>query len=168
MRTVRIIRTRELNGLEIRNVRMFAHSVSFAHLMKYQLKRDDLLFPGLSFKLNGVLFDVSKQLGGGHREQYYQKAVAIALEQAKIPFREQVYAPLVYNGKVIGKYYLDFLVDEKIILELKRGQFVPATVINQTKEYLSALQRDLAIIACFTYSGVVIKRIINPGTVPRS
>ena len=82
----------------------------------YIVKRDDLLFPELSFQLNGILFDISKHLGGGHREEYYERAVRIALQEARIPFREQVYVSLQYKGKNIGRYYLDFLIDDKIIL----------------------------------------------------
>ncbi|GEM_PF-3199407 len=98
---------------------------------------------------------------GGHQEKFYQKAVGIGLATDQIKFCEQVYVPVKYNGEIITKHFLDFLVDEKIILELKRGQFVPAHVIRQTKQYLQALDLELAVVACFTYSGVVVKRIIN-------
>lgn len=128
---------------------------------KHHLRRADLLYPDLSFEINGVLFDVFKQLGGGHNEKYYQKAVAIGLESKKLKFSEQHYAPLNYQGKQIGKYFLDFLIEDIIILELKRGQFVPAQAINQTKGYLDSLSLQLALVACFTHTGVFIKRIIN-------
>lgn len=128
---------------------------------KYQVQRKDLLFPELSFEINGVLFEVFKQIGGGHSEKYYQKSVAIGLYKKEMKFVEQYYVPLECFGEKIGKYYLDFLIEDKIILELKRGIFVPAQVIEQTKKYLEALNLKLAIIACFTHSGVVIKRVVN-------
>lgn len=128
---------------------------------KYTIRRPDLLYPELSFIINGVLIDVSKQLGGGHHEKYYQKATRIGLQKIPLQFREQVYVPLRYQGEIIVRYFLDFLIEEKNILELKRGQFIPATVIQQTKQYLMTLNLQLAIIACFTYRGVIIKRIIN-------
>lgn len=127
----------------------------------YQLRRNDLLYPELCFKINGILFKVFKTLGGGHRESYYQKAIKIGLEKENIKFKEQYYVPVVFEGKTIGKYFLDFLIEDKIILEVKRGQFVMADSIKQTKEYLIALKLSLALIANFTYSGVYIKRIIN-------
>jgi len=128
---------------------------------QYSLKRDDLLYPELSFKINGILFDVFKQLGGGHQEKYFQKAVAIALKDNGLKFSEEFYVPLKFNDKIIGKYFLDFLIENKIILELKRDKYIPANIIQQTKQYLSALNLELALIACFTYGGVIIKRIIN-------
>jgi len=132
---------------------------------KYIVRRDDLLFPELSFKINGVLFDVHKQLGGGHNEKYYQKAVAIGLKNKGINFTEQQYVPLTFQGEYVGKYYLDFLVERKIVLELKRGQFVPAHIIQQAKQYLELLDLQLALIACFTYKGVIVKRIINQNNI---
>lgn len=128
---------------------------------KVKLRRDDLVYPELSYKINGVLFEVFKELGGGHQERYYQKAVAGGLREKQIKFQEQYHVPLTYHGAPVGKYFLDFLIEDKIILELKRGKFVPANLIHQTKQYLSALKLKLALIACFTNSGVVIKRILN-------
>ena len=128
---------------------------------QYVLRRQDLLYPELSFKINGVLFDVFKQLGGNHQERYYQKAVAAGLAEESLPFRQQVYVPLQFHGQSVGSYFLDFLIADKVILELKRGKFVPARIIDQTKQYLSALGLKLALIACFTANGVVSKRIVN-------
>ena len=100
-------------------------------------------------------------MGGGHIEKYYQKAIQIGFEKNGITFKEQYYVPLKFEGRIIGKYYLDFLIEDKIILEIKRGQFIHGAVINQTKQYLSALNLQLGLVACFTHTGVHIKRIIN-------
>ena len=128
---------------------------------KIPLRRNDLLFPELSYTINGVLFDVFKQIGGGHQEKYYQKAVAIGLKEKQIKFEEQVYVPLKFNGEIVGKYFLDFLIEGSIILELKRGKFIPAKVIDQTKQYLDTLHLELGLIECFTTDGVFTKRIIH-------
>ncbi len=128
---------------------------------KYALKRDDLLYPELSFTINGILFDIAKTLGGGHKEKYYDKAISVAFTKKNIPFVYQVYVPLTYQGETVGKYFIDFVVENKIAIEVKRGQFVSSSVITQTKQYLSALKLKLGIIACFTHSGVVIKRVLN-------
>lgn len=56
---------------------------------------------------------------------------------------------------------MDFLIEDKIVLELKRGKFVPFKVIDQVKQYLGSLNLHLALVACFTTDGVVVKRIIK-------
>lgn len=128
---------------------------------KYIIKKDNLLYPELSFKVNGILFDVYNKLGGGHAEKYYEKAVAIALKNSNVLFSEQHHVPIRFQGQKIGSYFLDFLIEEKIVLELKRGRYIPLSVINQTKQYLESLNMKLAIIGCFAHDCVVIKRIVN-------
>lgn len=123
--------------------------------------RKDIIYPDLSYTINGILFEVFRQLGGGHRESYYQKAVAAALSEKNIKFTEQYYIPLKFNDKIVGKYYLDFLIENKIVLEIKRGKFVTARIIDQTNQYLKTSNLKLGIIACFTYNGVFPKRILN-------
>lgn len=127
----------------------------------YKIYKKDLLYPELSFRINGILFQISRDIGGGHKENYYQKAVKIGLQKKGIKFKEQFYVPLKFEGEIVGKYYLDFLIEDKIVLELKRGQFITAHIINQTLQYLSALNLKLGLIVCFTFRGVHIKRIIN-------
>jgi GxxExxY protein len=127
--------------------------------MKYE--GGSLVCAELSYKINGVLFDVHNQMGGNHHEKYYQKAVAIGLQDKKIKYQKQYYVPLQMNGQNVGKYFLDFLIEDKVILELKRGRYIPRNIYTQTKKYLSALNLQLAIVGCFTTDCVVIKRIIN-------
>jgi GxxExxY protein len=119
------------------------------------------LYTELSYKIRGCLFDVHNALGGGHKEKYYQKAVAEALRSKNISFVEQYYVPVKFQNIIVGKYYLDFLVENKIVLELKRGRYTSVGVINQTKQYLNALDLKLAIIACFATDAVITKRILN-------
>mgnify|MGYP002623505702 CR=1 FL=1 len=100
-------------------------------------------------------------MGGNHPEKYYQKAVAIALTERGLSFIEQYYVPVTMHGKPVGRYYLDFLIEDCVILELKRGKYVPKMVFHQTKKYLSALDLELALVACFATDCVIIKRILN-------
>ena len=127
----------------------------------YHTHRSDLLYPELSFTITGVLFDVHNALGGGHPEKYYQKAIALGLKEKGIHFQEQYYVSLQYNHVTIGKYYLDFLIEDKIILELKRGKYYSRGVITQTRQYLDALKLQLGILACFGHDAVITKRIVN-------
>ncbi len=55
--------------------------------MTFQRKYD-LIYAVLSYKINGCAFKVHNELGGGHLESVYQKAMAIALRNAKLEFVE--------------------------------------------------------------------------------
>ena len=125
------------------------------------LKRKDLIYPDLSYEIVGILFNVHNELGPGHREKYYQEAIALAFESNKIKFQREVYIPVEYLTLKIGKYFLDFLIADKIILEVKKGDYFPAGNIKQIDTYLKVTGLKLGILANFTSSGVKYKRIVN-------
>ena len=125
------------------------------------LKRKDLLYPELSYKLIGILYEVYNELGYGHQEKYYEKAIEIALKNANINYKKQLYVPLKFQGQKIGNYFLDFLIENKIILELKRGDKFSKKNIEQVYGYLKVNNLHLGIIAQFTAINLKFKRIIN-------
>ena len=125
------------------------------------IKRDDLVYPELSYKITGILFEVFNELGPGLQEKSYQKAIALLLNENNLKFKEQVYVPLKFKGEKVGCLYLDFLIEDKIILEIKKGDFFRKTNIKQIYEYLVATDLSLGIIANFTSGGVRTKRILN-------
>lgn len=124
--------------------------------------RKDILYPELSYQVMGVLFEVFKELGPGHKEKYYENAIAEGLKSRQIPFREQLYVPLSFKGKVVGKYFLDFLIDGKIVLEIKKGDMYSSKQhIEQVLSYLKVNGLKLGIIAQFANDGVKYRRIVN-------
>lgn len=122
---------------------------------------DNVVHPELSFKIMGALFKVSNELGHGHKEKYYENAVAIALTKAGLAFAQQLRVPLIFNGVEIGYYLLDFLVEGTVVLELKQGNTFSQKNIDQVHSYLKANNLQLGIIAQFTVDGVKYKRIVN-------
>ncbi len=125
------------------------------------IKRPDLVYPELSYKIVGCAFDVYNELGFGHHEKYYQRAYAEALRLKNLKFSEQVYFPLKFKDKIIGKNFFDFLVDEKVIVELKKDNRFSKQHIDQVKEYLKVSELKLALLINFARTEVVYKRIIN-------
>ena len=110
----------------------------------------------------GVLFEVSKELGYGHKEKYYCNAIAEGFRAKRIPYKEQLYTPLLFKGKVVGKYYLDFLIDSKIVLEIKKGNMYSSRKhMEQIISYLKVNNLKLGILAQFTDEGVKYKRLVN-------
>lgn len=123
--------------------------------------RDDLLYPDLSYKIVGVLFDVYNKLGHGYQEKHYEKAVALALDSVGLKYKEQLSIPLNFDGKSIGKYFIDLLIEDKIVVELKRGERVAKGNIDQIRNYLKTTGLQLGILAQFTTNGVKFRRIVN-------
>jgi GxxExxY protein len=86
-----------------------------------ELRRNDLIYPELSFQIVGALLDVYSQLGHGLYEKVYQRATAAAFKKRNLGFKEQLYAPVFFDGQRVGINYLDFLVENRVVVELKRG-----------------------------------------------
>lgn len=78
-----------------------------------------IVYPELSYRVVGTLYKVHSELGNRYQEKYYQRAVELELKKEKIKFIKEISVNLKYQNKTIGKYFLDFLIDNKIILELK-------------------------------------------------
>ncbi len=121
----------------------------------------EIIHKELSYEIVGVLFEVYNDLGYGHKESYYEKAVAHGFDFRKIGYQRQVPYKLLFKGKDIGRYYLDFLVEGKIVLEIKRGSYYGKKNIEQVFNYLKATNLKLAILANFTPDGVKFIRIVN-------
>lgn len=126
-----------------------------------RLRKADILYPELSYKIVGVLFDVFNDLGYRYQEKYYQRAVAAAFGNLGIKFKEQVLASLEFKGRPIGRYFYDFLVEDRIILELKRGDSFSRSDIQQILGYLTRSSLNLGILARFSSRGLKFRRIIN-------
>ncbi len=126
-----------------------------------KIKRDDLIYPDFCYKIVGVLFDVYNKLGNGHQEKTYQNAVSEGLKNQGFNFREQVYSPVEYLGKKVGRSYFDFLIEDKIVLELKKGDKFAKAHIDQVYAYLVSRNLKLGILAYFSPRNVHYKRIIN-------
>lgn len=130
-------------------------------MSKQELKRKDIIEPELSYKMVGILYRVFNELGPGLQEKYYQKAVSEALRQEKISFKEQVAIPLKFSDKIIGRYFADFIIENKIVLELKKGVRINRMQANQVIAYLKTTKLSLGLLAYFGNDGVFCKRIVN-------
>ena len=125
------------------------------------MENDKIVYPELSYKIVGCLFEVYNNTGYGHREKYYQYAVARELSFQKIGYIEQYKTDLKYKNEKVGNNFLDFLIEDKIILELKVGNCFSKRNLEQVLEYLKILDKKLAIIANFTRDGLKFYRVLN-------
>jgi GxxExxY protein len=124
-------------------------------------RRQDLIYPDLSYQIIGIAFKVFNDLRWGHKEIYYQRAYASALEKVKLKFKKERHVVICYKGKVIGRYKLDFVIEDKIVIEFKVRPRLGYIHIHQVLSYLKATNKKLAIIIYLTKDGVKYRRVIN-------
>jgi GxxExxY protein len=121
----------------------------------------EIIYKDLSYKIVGILFETYNQLGYGYQEKYYEKAVEVLFKSNNIYYQRQLPYKVKIRDEIIGRYYLDFLVENKIILEIKKGNHFSKRNIEQVKGYLQITGLRLAILANFTSCDVKFKRILN-------
>ncbi len=124
----------------------------------------ELIHKELSYEVIGSLFSVYNGLGSGYQEKYYQKALKSEFKKRGIEFKEQLPIKLYFGDQYLGIYYLDFLIEGRIVLEIKNSSKFYARDIKQVLGYLNAKDIDLGILACFGKNGLIHKRILKGKT----
>lgn len=122
---------------------------------------EGVIYPGLSYKIIACSFAIYNELGSGYVEKYYERALKLEFDKQKISYQEQIPIKLTYNGQPIGKYIVDFVVEGKILVELKRTNQIFPSHQKQVLNYLQALNLKLGLLIYFTNSNVKYSRIIN-------
>ncbi|MBN1409969.1 MAG: GxxExxY protein [Spirochaetales bacterium] len=96
-----------------------------------------IIYKQLSYKVVGCAFKVHRALGAGLVESAYEKAICEELKRISLPFERQKAYKVHYDGKVIGRFITDIVVDNTIILELKSvAKIIPfheAQLLNYLK-----------------------------------
>ena len=110
----------------------------------------DLLYKELTYQLIGVLFDVHNELGGGFLEVVYADAVEYELKERNIPYEREKKYQVHYKDTVLPHhFYADFVVFDKIILELKSATHLHDTHVAQCLNYLKISKLKLALLVNF-------------------
>ena len=120
-----------------------------------------IVYPKLSYEIVGLLYDVHNQLGNRYQEKYYQRAVEVKLKGKKISYKREIEVDLTIDNEKIGKYFLDFLVDSKVVLELKVKPILTKNDYRQIRAYLQSCNLKLGILANFYGESLEYKRVLN-------
>ncbi len=114
-------------------------------------RKSKLLYPKLSYKVRGAIFEVYKELGPYHKEKVYGNALAEELKTREIEFSRQKRVAIKYNKKKIGTYIPDFIVKNKIILELKAVKFIHKSALKQLYYYLNGSRYRVGFLVNFKH-----------------
>ena len=128
---------------------------------KTQINADNsFLYQDLTYRVRSAIFNVANNLGLGHKELIYQNALTEEFKKQNIPFIREKQVPIFYLGKKIGVYIPDFVIDNKIIVELKALPFLGNSEKKQTWNYLKGSEFKLALLVNFGPQKLEIERII--------
>ena len=121
----------------------------------------DVFYKEESYKILGKCMEVHNNLGAGFLEIVYKDALEWEFKKASIPFeREKEYA-VNYKGIILPhKFYADFVVFDKIILEVKGVSMFSDEHIAQCINYLKVSENKLALLVNFGKLRLSSKRIV--------
>ena len=114
----------------------------------------------LTSKVINCVFKVYKNLGYGLPERVYQKAMAKELNLSQVPFKRECYGKIMYRNEVIGRYFLDFLVDQRVAVELKVRNHNYSSDEAQLLGYLRSNKVKVGLLLTISNTGVKIKRFV--------
>ena len=115
----------------------------------------------LTEKIIGTAMEVHKTLRNGFLESVYEAAMAIELDLQKIPFERQKPIDVFYKGKLAKQFFCDFVIEGKVLVELKAIKKLSENEDAQVLNYLKATGFQLALLINFGAASLEFKRIIN-------
>ena len=123
--------------------------------------RREIIYSELSYKINGILFAVHNELGRYRNEKQYGDLIEWYLKEYEIPYEREKILPISFGPEKAGRNKIDFLVDNKIILEIKAKRFWEKADYYQTMRYLASFKKRLGILVNFHQRHLAPKRILN-------
>ena len=115
------------------------------------------MYQEISEKIIACAYRVYNNLGSGFLEKVYQNALLIELQKQGLEVEQQFPIDVYYEGKVIGQYYADLVVEQKIIVELKAVSDLAKTHEVQLVNYLKATKIKVGLLINFG-DRITIKR----------
>ena len=119
-----------------------------------------LLYKGLTDRILKAAYTVHNELGCGFLEKVYQEALAIQMTEMNIPFEREKHLNVFYHGKCLQcDYIADFVVDDKVILELKAVTEMDNVFKAQTINYLKITGYKVGFLMNFGQEEFQFKRL---------
>ena len=118
-------------------------------------------------KIIGAAMKVHSTLGNGFQEVIYQRAMVIEMTKIGLDFQRELEMPIYYDSKQIGTRRVDFLVEGKVMLELKAVTALEDVHLAQAINYLEAYGLEVGLLINFGSKSLQFRRLINSKRVNR-
>lgn len=115
----------------------------------------------LTHTIIGCAMKVHNTLGNGFQEVIYQRALAIELKRNEISFLREQEIPIFYEGHEIGSRRADFLIEKKVLLELKALIKLEDVHLAQALNYLTAYNLEIGLLINFGAAKLEFKRLFR-------
>jgi len=120
-----------------------------------------IIYKEESYEIIGICMEVHRILGKGHSEVVYKDALEYEFQQAGITFSRETQFKINYKDIILRhRYYADFVVYDKIILEVKAIEELTSSHIKQTLNYLAVSNLNLGLLVNFGRDSLEHERVV--------
>ncbi|NIA18310.1 MAG: GxxExxY protein [Actinobacteria bacterium] len=123
--------------------------------------KQELIYAELSYEITGLLFEAHNELGRYCNEKQYGDLLEKKLKDNKLKYEREKIIPALFEGEKNGRNRIDFIIEGKIIIELKCKRVIGREDFYQTQRYLKAFNKKLGLIVNFREKYLKPKRAIN-------
>jgi GxxExxY protein len=106
--------------------------------------------------------EVHSEVGPGYNEEIYQKALENELRNRRVDFEPQKSIEVKFKGEVVGLKFLDFLVDDRVVVEIKALSRLDSDHEAQLISHLKATGKEVGLLVNFGARKLEHKRIFPP------
>lgn len=114
----------------------------------------------ITYRIRGAVFEVNRILGAGFLEKVYENALIIELRQRGLKAKSQAPINVYYKGELVGEYFVDILVEDRVLLELKVVEQLQKIHEAQILNYLKATGFKIGFLVNFVHPKAIIKRFV--------
>jgi GxxExxY protein len=131
--------------------------------MKNNQMSTNYLYSDLSGLILKAFYNVYNTLGHGFLEKVYEKAMMIELAKFGLKAERQRPIKVYYEGQLVGDYFADIIVNDKIIIELKAVQTLVEAHEAQLVNYLRATDIEVGLLLNFGKKPQHVRRVLTKG-----
>jgi len=123
--------------------------------------KSEYKYSDLTEKIIGCCMKVHNKLGNGPQEVIYQRALAIEMDRVNLSFARELEMPIFYDEVGIGTRRVDFLVEEKVLVELKAITKPENVHLAKALNYVEAFKLEIGLLINFGNTKLEFKRLIK-------
>jgi GxxExxY protein len=114
----------------------------------------------LTYKIIGCAMEVHRHFGYGFLEKVYENALMVVLEREKLKACQQRAVPVYFGDRIVGEYFADILVEDKVTVEIKTVEKLISARTAQVLNYLKATHIQLGLLLNFASRKLDYERLI--------
>ena len=118
-------------------------------------------YSDITEKIIGCALKVHQRMRSGYPELIYHKCLIIEFKKGALSFLSEIELPIFYDDIEVGKRRVDFLIENKVIVEIKAVSELTDAHLAQALNYLEALNLEVGLLINFGSRSLEVKRLIN-------